>query len=318
MIKVLFIGVFAICITIFYNYVSNPIDLIIWSFTGDGYLFEFCISFFHIFLYDLILQCWRIFRNHRIWSIILLIELPILILIIPICYADRDLSNYFTIVYDWNNYGMTPLAFALSSLEIGGIIIYFVANMVDRRIVQTDDDIRTSSLPTRILEFLTIFSFVGGILYFKFYDNGEDSNTRTLTTTNGSYYIYEHRSTDSIYVKISDNEFFSESLSFRASTVETFGPRIFVMLYPNNIVDIDYPDSFISIESMSKYNVLFMKEPDMNTILSDKELSYECYYFWFSFAKDPIVARHIVFSKSGDILKYRDISMKKLKPTITE
>lgn len=318
MIKVLYIGVFAICITILYNYISNPIDVIIWSFTGDGYIFKFCMSFFHIFLYDLILQCWRFFRNHRIWSIILLIELPILILIIPFCNADRDINNFFSIIYDWKNYGTMPLAFALSLLEIGGIVIYYVSNMVNRRIVQDDNDIRNSPLPTKILVLLTTFSFVYGILYFKFYDNSEDSNTHIMATPDGSYYIHEYRTTDSIYVKIADNESFCESLSFGASTVETLWPRILVMVYPHDIVDIDYPDSLISIESSAKYNVLFMKEPEMNTILSDKEQRCHCYYFWFTLAKGPFVARHVEISKSGDLIEYRDISMIELKPTNKE
>lgn len=301
----LFIGLVIYCLNIFLYY-FNPFKLIVWSITGDGLIFDFCIGILQIFFCVLVLQIfWRYFRNYFFWAIVFSIVLPVLLALIPFSVTDIDIRSFFTPFEDFNNYGTVSLLFVLFLLEIMGVVIYCVLSKITRK----NGNVISLWL-TRCFLLFDFLAFLGGIVYLKHFNNGEGKDGQIMMTPDGKYYLCEYRTADSIHVVISDNDSFTDRLAFGANKTEK---TLLVQLYPNNIVVIDCPDSLICVESLSKYSLLFKKEPNMDAFLTNGENKYSCYYFWFNLPNKPLSAQYFEYSSIGRCKKIKKIYMRSTK-----
>lgn len=299
-----FIGLIIFCLNIVLYY-FNPLKLIVWSITGDGLIFNFCIGILQIFICVLVSQIWRYFRNRSLWTIVFSIVVPVLLALIPFSVTDIDIRSFFTPIEDYNNYGTVSFAFVLFLLEIMGVVIYCILSKITRK----NGNVISPWL-TRCFLLFNFLAFAGGIVYLKNYNNGEGNDGQIMMTPNGKYYICEYRTADSIHVVISDNDSFTDRLAFGASKTEKI---LLVQLYPNNIVVTDCPDSLICVESLSKYSLLFNEYPDTDAFLTNGENGYSCYYFWFHSQNEPFSARYFEYSRAGILKKIKQIYMRPTK-----
>ena len=296
-----------VCLTIIYNYLPNPIALLIWSFTGDGVLFVYCYGVLQILVYILILQCWKLFRIKTYWAIIMAIELPILLVLVPILITDPSFGSFLTAIGDYINYGTTSFIFVIFLLEVIGIVFYLTLLKV------TSHSSPISSLHKKYIVSFDCLVFVGGIIYY--WDNNYIRNTNTddyMVTHDGIYYLHERRTDDSLYVEISDNNSFTNGFEFGACKADSFQNNILVQLFPKNVIVIDYPDSLISLNPSSKYIVFFDQEPSHDSFFSDDEQRYSCYYFWFSFSEKSRTVRYIETNKNNETIKMKEMRLRNI------
>lgn len=301
----LFIGLIIVSLTIVYNYLPNPLTLFFWGFAGDGNLFIFCYGILQILIYNLILRCWKSFRNNTLWTIIMSVELPILFGMVPVLVTDPSFGSFLAAIDDFTKYGTISFLFVVFLLEIAGIVFYYVLKRVtsNRR-----------PISTRVARCFFVFDclvLIGGIIYYKNDDiTNIDNNISYMMTPDGKYYIFEHRTADSLYVEISDDNSFADRFEFVASKVEPYLDHVFIKLFPNNVIEIDYPDSLLTIIPTSKYAIFFNETSDSGSFLSKSELSYSCYYFWFYFSKKTRTACYLEMNKNNEMIKMKQMRLR--------
>lgn len=309
----LFIGLIIICLTIFYNYVSNPLALLVWGFTGDGYLFEFCMGAVQIALYNLILHFWKIFRNRRLWIIVFTIQIMVLAVIVQICFTDKDIEEFFYSFADLFQYGTVSLAFVLTLLELGGITIFCILSSC----VESKSN-SYLSMTTNCIWLLNILILVGGIVYYRNYDKRTYADGLIYMTPDGEYYVCQQVTEDSIYVQISDNASFNLPLSIRGKISNEFPDNILVKMYPQHYALLRSVDSLLVINDSSNYTIVFEDNYEDVSFLPDSIQPIPSYWFWFNTRKKPLIARFMLFTRNGDLIKYKNIQLRSFKKDISK
>lgn len=303
-----FIALIISCLSIIYNYLPNPIALAIFSITGDGNLLVFCYGFIQIAIYNLILLYWKFFRNKSLWTLIMSVQLTILALLVPVSITDPSFGSFLTAIEDYIYYGTISYFFVVFLIEVIGVMIYVVfTKIINYR----------CKISIQTAKFLFIYNcliIAGGIIFYRNDDNVQEETPNTYTymrTPDGKFYIREYRTTDSIHIVISDNVLFKDKFEFGARKAESFYDHIFIQIYPNDVLEIDYPDSLLSIDSESKFNAFLNMTPDVDFFLQKEELEYSCYYFWFYFSKQTRTARYLEKKRNNNIIRAKEMRLKK-------